>query len=105
MINNVRIYCLLLRLINPREIAISSIQRGEIHLDIMPIWKDLALTKLIKRGILIIEPIRLSSRRDGKFIIYQTISISLVDKSKHQINRKYIKKIYVDKKNFKKSTG
>ena len=105
IINNVRIYCLLLRLINPREIAISSIQRGEMHLDVMLIQKDLALTELIKRGILIIEPIRLSLRRDGKFIIYQTISISLIDKSKHQINRKYIKKRYVDKNNLKKSTG
>ncbi|CAL9765429.1 unnamed protein product, partial [Musa acuminata subsp. burmannicoides] len=39
MINNVMIYCLLLRLINPKEIVISSIQRGEIHLDVMLIQK------------------------------------------------------------------
>nr|YP_010501737.1 hypothetical chloroplast RF19 [Hellenia lacera]UXB60430.1 hypothetical chloroplast RF19 [Hellenia lacera] len=103
MINNIKVYCLLLRLINPREIAISSIERREMHLDVMLIQKDLALTQLIKKGIFIIEPIRLSLRRDGKFIIYQTIGISLVDKSKHQINRKYIKKRFVDKNN--KSTG
>nr|YP_007475677.1 hypothetical chloroplast RF19 [Heliconia collinsiana]AGE92742.1 hypothetical chloroplast RF19 [Heliconia collinsiana] len=100
MMTNITVYCLLLRLINPRKIAISSIQRGEMHLDVMLIQKDLALTELIKKGILIIEPVRLSLRRDGKFIIYQTIGISLVDKSKYQINRKYIKKGYVDKKNF-----
>nr|AZP74261.1 Ycf1 [Astelia pumila] len=100
MINNIKVYCLLLRLINPREIAISSIQRGEMILDVMLIQKDLTLIELIKKGILIIEPIRLSRKRHAKFIIYKTISISLVDKSKHQTNRKCIKKRYVDKKNF-----
>nr|AEX94039.1 hypothetical chloroplast RF19 [Triteleia hyacinthina] len=99
-INNIKVYCLLLRLIDPREIAISSIQRGEIRLDAMLIQKDLPLTELIKRGIFIIEPIRLSIKRDGKYIIYQTISISLVDKNKHQTNGKYIiKKRNADKKN------
>nr|YP_010717673.1 Ycf1 protein [Agave durangensis] len=100
MISNIQVYCLLLRLIDPREIAISSIQRGEMHLDAMLIQKDLTLTELIKRGIFIIEPIRLSMKRDGKYIIYQTISISLVDKNKHQTNGKcIIKNRYVDKKN------
>nr|YP_009248490.1 hypothetical chloroplast RF19 [Eugeissona tristis]AMW66542.1 hypothetical chloroplast RF19 [Eugeissona tristis] len=102
MINNIKVYCLLLRLINPRKITISSIQRGEMHLDVMLIQKDLALTELKKKGILIIEPIRLSIKRDGKFIIYQTLGISLIDKMKHQTNRKCIKKRYVDKKNFDK---
>nr|UIF92395.1 Ycf1 [Hosta capitata]UIF92479.1 Ycf1 [Hosta capitata]UIF92645.1 Ycf1 [Hosta capitata] len=100
MISNIQVYCLLLRLIDPRGIAISSIQRGEMHLDAMLIQKDLTLTELIKRGIFIIEPIRLSMKRDGKYIIYQTISISLVDKNKHQTNGKcIIKNRYVDKKN------
>nr|AEX94028.1 hypothetical chloroplast RF19 [Eriospermum cervicorne] len=101
MINNIKVYCLLLRLIDPREIAISSIQRGEMHLDVMLIQKDLTLTELIKKGIFIIEPIRLSMKKDGKSIIYQTLGISLVDKNKHQTNGKcIIKKGYVDKKNF-----
>nr|QVV24662.1 hypothetical protein RF1 [Agapanthus praecox] len=100
MINNIKVYCLLLRLIDPREIAISSIQRGEMHLDAMLIQKDLTLTELIKEGIFIIEPIRLSMKRNGKYIIYQTIGISLVDKNKHQTNGKcIIKNGYVDKKN------
>nr|AFM83351.1 hypothetical chloroplast RF19 [Kingia australis] len=102
MLDNIKVYCFLLRLINPREIAISSIQRGEMHLDVMLIQKDLALTELIKKGILIIEPIHLSIKRDGKFDIYQTIGISLVNKSKHQTNRKCIKKSHVDKNNFDK---
>nr|QXY00233.1 Ycf1 protein [Nothoscordum bivalve] len=101
MLNNIKVYCLLLRLIDPREIAISSIQRGEMHLDVMLIQKDLTLTELIKKGIFIIEPIRLSMKRDGKYIIYQTIDISLVDKNKHQTDGKFIKKKrYVDKKHF-----
>nr|AEX94017.1 hypothetical chloroplast RF19 [Bowiea volubilis] len=98
MINNIKVYCLLLRLIDPREIAISSIQRGEIHLDAMLIQKDLTLTELIKKGIFIIEPIRLSMKRDGKSIIYQTVGISLIDKNKHQTNGKcIIKNAYVDR--------
>nr|QBC71249.1 hypothetical protein RF1 [Alluaudia procera] len=88
LINNVKVYCLLLRLINPKEITISSIKRGEMSLDIMLIQKNLPLTELIKKGILIIEPIRLSIKGDGQFILYQTIGISLVHKSKHQNNQK-----------------
>nr|YP_010605447.1 Ycf1 [Phragmipedium boissierianum]WAN80607.1 Ycf1 [Phragmipedium boissierianum] len=102
IMNNIRVYCLLLRLINPKEIAISSIQRGEINLDEMLIQKDLVLTELIRKGILIIEPIRLSIRRDGKSIVYQTMDISLVDKKKHQTNRKYTKKRHIEKGGFDK---
>nr|QUB02399.1 hypothetical chloroplast RF19 [Palisota barteri] len=100
--NNIKVYCLLLRLTNPKEIAISSIQRREMCLDVMVIQKDLALIKLKNRGILIIEPIRPSIRKDGKFIIYQTITIgiSLVSKRK---DGKCIK--YVDKQNLDKSIG
>nr|AEX94006.1 hypothetical chloroplast RF19 [Scadoxus cinnabarinus] len=101
MINNIKVYCLLLRLIDPREIAISSIQRGEMRLDVMLIQKDLTLKELIKGGIFIIEPIRLSMKRDREYIIYQTVGISLVDKNKYQTNEKcIIKNGYVDKKIF-----
>nr|YP_010994593.1 hypothetical protein RF1 [Disanthus cercidifolius]WOZ13325.1 hypothetical protein RF1 [Disanthus cercidifolius] len=103
MINNIKVYCLLLRLINPREIAISSIQRGEMSLDIMLIQKDLTLTELIKKGIFIIEPVRLSVKNDGQFIMYQTISLSLVHKNKHQTNQQCGEKRYIDTKNFEKS--
>ncbi|MBY3556115.1 hypothetical protein HGI15_22550, partial [Modestobacter lapidis] len=103
IINNIKVYCLLLRLINPKEIAISSIQREELSLDIMLIQKDLTLTELIKRGILIIEPVRLSVKNDGQFIMYQTISSSLVHNTKYQTNPKCQEKRYVDKKNFDKS--
>nr|YP_010928087.1 Ycf1 protein [Pleurophora saccocarpa]WKK47050.1 Ycf1 protein [Pleurophora saccocarpa] len=98
MINNIKVYCLLLRLINPKEIAISSIQRGEMRLDILMIEKDLTLTELMKKGILIIEPVRLSIKNNGQFLIYQTISISLVHKSKLPINQRYPEKSYIPKK-------
>nr|AKF01505.1 hypothetical chloroplast RF19 [Dypsis decaryi] len=105
MIDNIKIYFHLLRLINPWKMTIFTIQRGEIRLDKLLTHKDLAITELIKRGVLIFEPIRLSIKRDGKFIIYQTLGISLIDKMKHQTNRKCIKKRYVDKKNFDKSVA
>nr|YP_010979495.1 hypothetical chloroplast RF1 [Calanthe mannii]WOC83407.1 hypothetical chloroplast RF1 [Calanthe mannii] len=102
IMKNIGVYCLLLRLINPKEIAISSIQRGEIDLDEMLIQKDLVLAELIRKGIFIIEPICLSIRRDEKSIIYQTMDISLVDNKKHQTNKKYTKKRYIEKRGFEK---
>ena len=99
MINNIKIYCLLLRLINPREVSISSIQRGELSLDILLIQKDFTLTELMKKGILIIEPVRQFIKNEGQFIMYQTIGISLVHKSKDEINQRYRAKNPVDKKN------
>ncbi|KAG4109409.1 hypothetical protein ERO13_1Z049494v2 [Gossypium hirsutum] len=68
------------RLINPNEIVISSIQRGEMNLDILMIQKDLTLRELMKKGILIIDPVRLSVKNDGQFILYQTI---ILTKNKH----------------------
>nr|YP_009726227.1 hypothetical protein RF1 [Dendrobium pseudotenellum]QHR85670.1 hypothetical protein RF1 [Dendrobium pseudotenellum] len=103
IMKNIRIYCLLLRLRNPKEIAISSIQRGEINIDEMLIQKDLVLAELIRKGIFIIEPICLSIQRKGKYIIYQTMDISSVDKKKHQTNKKYTKKRYIEKGGFEKS--
>ena len=60
-----------------------------MSLDILTIQKDVTLTEFIKRGFLIIEPIRPAIKNDGKFIMYQTLGISLVHKSKHQINQRY----------------
>ena len=100
MFENIKVYCLLLRLINPTKITISSIQRREMSLDIMLIQANLPLTDLMKKGVLIIEPIRLSVKDNGQFIMYQTIGISLIHKSKHQTNQRYREQRYVDKKNF-----
>nr|YP_010296971.1 Ycf1 protein [Ceriops zippeliana]UMI33635.1 Ycf1 protein [Ceriops zippeliana] len=99
IINNIKLFCLLLRVMNPREIIISSIQRGEMSLAILMIQKDFTLTKLMKKGILIIEPMGLSVKikNNGHFIIYQTVSILLIHKSKQQINERYRKKSYKNK--------
>nr|QFV18369.1 hypothetical chloroplast RF1 [Dichocarpum sutchuenense] len=103
IIKNVKVYCLLLRLRNPKEIAISSIQRDEMSLDVMLIPKTITLTKLIKKGLLIIEPARLSIKWDGQFIMYQTVAISCVHKSKHQPNRRFQEKRNVEKNSFNES--
>jgi hypothetical protein len=58
-----------------------------MNLDIMR--RRLNLTQLTKKGILIMEPARLSVKNDGQFFMYQIIGISLVHKSKHQSNQRY----------------
>nr|DBA44754.1 TPA_asm: hypothetical protein RF1 [Crucihimalaya lasiocarpa] len=103
ILDNVKVYCLLVRLKNPNEIAISSIERGEMSLDILMIEKNCTFAKLMKKGILIIEPVRLSVQNDGQLIIYRTIGISLVHKNKHKISKRYKKKSYIDKKKIDKS--
>nr|YP_010978281.1 hypothetical chloroplast RF1 [Chrysosplenium wrightii]WOC30020.1 hypothetical chloroplast RF1 [Chrysosplenium wrightii] len=97
MLNNIKVYCFLLRLINPKEIAISSIQRGEMSLDIMLIQNDLTLTELMRKSIFTIEPVRLSVTKDGKFLMYQTISILFVHKIKDKTNQGNQEKRYIDK--------
>nr|YP_009737634.1 Ycf1 [Blastus pauciflorus]QHV41488.1 Ycf1 [Blastus pauciflorus] len=98
--NNIKVYCLLLRLVNPKEIAISSIQGGETSLDILMIQKDFTLRELMKKRILIIEPVRLSLKNDGQFLMYQTLNVSLVHKSEYQLNQSYREKHYIDRNNY-----
>ena len=98
ILNNVKVYCLLVRLKNPNEIVISSIERGEMNLDILMIEKNFTFSKLIKKGILIVEPVRLSVKNDGQLIIYRTVGISLVHKNKQKISKRSKKKSYIDKK-------
>nr|YP_009709288.1 hypothetical chloroplast RF19 [Myrsine sandwicensis]QEW86933.1 hypothetical chloroplast RF19 [Myrsine sandwicensis] len=102
MINNIKVYCLLLRMKNPNKITLSSIQRREMNLDIMLINKNLTFTELRKRGILIIEPLRLSVKKSGQFIMHQTINISLIHKSRHCTNQRYREQRYADKEDFDK---
>nr|QKV48134.1 hypothetical protein RF1 [Risleya atropurpurea] len=102
IMKNIKIYCLLLKLINPKEIIIYSIQRSEINMNEMLIQKNLILTKLIRKGIFLIESIYISIRRDEKYIIYQTMDISLINNKKHQLNKKDTKKIYIEKEYFEK---
>nr|UVW93675.1 Ycf1 [Impatiens balsamina] len=99
-IENIKVYCLLLRLGNLRQITLSSIQRKELNLDTMLIEKNLTLRKLIKKKLFIIEPLRLSGKKNGQVIMYQTITILFVQKRKYQ---GYREQKYVNKGNFDKS--
>nr|APB96635.1 Ycf1 [Caucalis platycarpos] len=103
MINNIKIYCYLLGLRNPRDTTLSSIQRKELNLDIMVIRKKLTPIELNKKGIFFINPIRLSVKNDGYFIIYQTVGISLVHKSKYQTPQRYREQRNINKKKLDKS--
>nr|YP_010639027.1 hypothetical chloroplast RF19 [Saxifraga granulifera]WBQ51924.1 hypothetical chloroplast RF19 [Saxifraga granulifera] len=103
IINNIKVYCLLLRLRSPRKVFISSMQRGEMLFNIMMSHKDVNIPELMKGGGVSIEPVRLSVKTNGQFISYQSISISLVHKNKDRINQRYREKRYVDKNNFDKS--
>nr|UDF85816.1 hypothetical protein RF1 [Pittosporum obcordatum] len=103
MIKNIKVYCFLLRLINPRNLILTYIQKREISLDIMTIQKNLTLRELMKRKVLILEPIRLSLKNDGQFFMYQIIGISLVHKSKYQTNQRYREQRYIDNKKFDES--
>nr|YP_010216284.1 hypothetical protein RF1 [Gentiana zollingeri]UBR43127.1 hypothetical protein RF1 [Gentiana zollingeri] len=89
IINNIKLFCLLIRLLNSRKIVISSIQQREMTLDRLLIQNSLNVVELIKKGILVIEPVRLSVKNDSQFILYQTLCISLVHKSKHKNNQGY----------------
>nr|YP_010036035.1 Ycf1 [Impatiens alpicola]QQQ89347.1 Ycf1 [Impatiens alpicola] len=99
-IENIKVYCLLLRLGNPRQITLSSMQRKELNLDTMLIQKNLTLRNLMRKELFIIEPLRLSVKKNGQVIMYQTIAILFVQKIKYQ---GYREQKYVNKGNFYKS--
>uniref|UniRef100_UPI0031F467E1 hypothetical protein RF1 n=1 Tax=Taxillus caloreas TaxID=2054579 RepID=UPI0031F467E1 len=103
IINNIKVYCFLLRLLNPKEMALSSIRREEMNLNIMLIHNKLTCTKSMKGGILILEPIRLSIKKKRKFIIYQIVRSSCFYKNKHQTNQRKKKRLYI--MNTNKSTA
>nr|QYJ56464.1 hypothetical chloroplast RF19 [Meterostachys sikokianus] len=90
IIQNIKVYCLLLSLRNPRESALSAIQRGTINLDIMP--SHTYVTEWMQRGVFFIEPVRMSIKNSGQFLMYQTIRISLVQKNYYQTNSSYREK-------------
>nr|YP_010637834.1 hypothetical chloroplast RF19 [Saxifraga consanguinea]WBQ50476.1 hypothetical chloroplast RF19 [Saxifraga consanguinea] len=97
--NNMKVYCLLLRLRSANNVFIACLGRGEMLFNIMVSHKDVYIPELVKGGEFCIEPVRLSVKTiktNGKFIRYQSISISLVHKSQDRIN-------HDDKKNFFKS--
>nr|USG98178.1 hypothetical protein RF1 [Urera baccifera] len=97
IINNINVYCLLLRLLNTKEIAIISTQKRELNLGIFLLEENLTLTQLLKKAIVLIEPIRLSIKSAGHFIMHQTLGISLIHNSNHIINQRFQQKGHGDK--------
>ncbi|YP_006460396.1 hypothetical chloroplast RF19 (chloroplast) [Vigna unguiculata] len=110
--NNVKVYCLLIRLKNLRKMTITSIQRGELGLDIMMIQNQKNFTlpglrknknnKFRKKELFVIEPVRLSRKNNKKFFKYKTMGLSLIHKNKHKIDKKYSEKMNVNNKYFDK---
>nr|YP_009769233.1 hypothetical chloroplast RF19 [Clitoria ternatea]QIS99934.1 hypothetical chloroplast RF19 [Clitoria ternatea] len=107
---NVKVYCLLIRLQNIKEIVIASIERGEFDLNIMMIHNqnNFILTDLSKnkdekwKEMLIIEPVRLSRKNNKQFFMYQITGLSLIHKNKGKINQRYAEKRDIDKKKIEK---
>nr|YP_009994474.1 Ycf1 protein [Cuscuta pedicellata]QNP08600.1 Ycf1 protein [Cuscuta pedicellata] len=102
LFQNLQIYCLLLRLIKRKKMMLSWIQREKFNLGIMPQMIEkisvpdpkvsvpdskVSVPEFLKTTGFLIDPLPLSIKPNGKFLMYQTISISLVHKSK-QMNQK-----------------
>nr|YP_010760422.1 Ycf1 protein [Cuscuta nevadensis]WEY30401.1 Ycf1 protein [Cuscuta nevadensis] len=94
---NIKILCLLLRFMNQHELLLASIQRQRLNLHIMPEIgiKQLTLEALQNIGVpeflnekrINFEPFPLSIYKNGKFIMYQLVNISLVNKIKYPTNK------------------
>nr|QJF73477.1 hypothetical chloroplast RF19 [Caragana jubata] len=108
IMNNVKFYCLLIRLKNIKKFLIISIQRGDLSLDTMAIQNhtDFTLTgfkdntELMEKQIFFIEPVRLSRKNYEQFFMYQTTSLPLIHKKKRQIFQRNPEKSGVDKNHY-----
>nr|YP_001430153.1 ycf1 protein [Cuscuta reflexa]A7M9B2.1 RecName: Full=Protein TIC 214; AltName: Full=Translocon at the inner envelope membrane of chloroplasts 214; Short=AtTIC214 [Cuscuta reflexa]CAM98440.1 ycf1 protein [Cuscuta reflexa] len=93
---NIQIYCLLLRLTNRKKMTLSCIQRRKFNLRIMPTMTNLFnVPEFLKMTGLVMDPLPLLIKTNGKFLLYQIVGISLVHKSKHQTNQTYRKRIII----------
>nr|UKO32306.1 hypothetical chloroplast RF19 [Evolvulus alsinoides]UKO32318.1 hypothetical chloroplast RF19 [Evolvulus alsinoides] len=99
---NLQTYCLLLRLIHPRKMTLSCIRRRRLNLSIMPpkIQKNFHVSELAKKMRFFIDSLPLSVKNNGEFLMYQTVGISLVHKSKHQTNQEYRKETIREQNHF-----
>nr|QKW88737.1 Ycf1 protein [Calligonum junceum]QKW88749.1 hypothetical chloroplast RF19 [Calligonum junceum] len=77
------------------------IKKEEFTLDPMLI-RDLNLSKILKEGIFIIEPVRIPVKHNVELIMYQTIRISLVHEIKQKKNQKRYRE-NMDKNHFEES--
>nr|WKN52111.1 hypothetical chloroplast RF1 [Persicaria nepalensis]WKN52122.1 hypothetical chloroplast RF1 [Persicaria nepalensis] len=77
------------------------IKKEELTLDPMLI-RDLNLSKILKEGIFLIEPVRIPVKHNVEFIMYQTIRIFLVHEIKQKKNQKRYRE-NMDKNHFEES--
>nr|YP_009642734.1 hypothetical chloroplast RF1 [Medicago biflora]QCO74221.1 hypothetical chloroplast RF1 [Medicago biflora] len=90
--DNVNLFCLLVRMKNFKKIVISSIKKLDLDIDIMvnSITNDFSYTEcrdtehLKEKLIFFIEPIRLSTKNYEQSLIYQTVKLPLIHKSKRR---------------------
>nr|YP_010273421.1 hypothetical chloroplast RF19 [Argyreia velutina]YP_010273435.1 hypothetical chloroplast RF19 [Argyreia velutina]UKO31829.1 hypothetical chloroplast RF19 [Argyreia velutina]UKO31843.1 hypothetical chloroplast RF19 [Argyreia velutina] len=89
---NVRILSLPRSSINLETMTISCIDRRKLQLNVM--WKskrNLSILKFFKNMRVVMDRLGLSVKNNGQFLMYQTIGISLVHKSKNKTNQQYRK--------------
>lgn len=108
MMDNLNVYCLLVRLKNIKQFVIMSIKKGDLDMETFgrTIRKDTCYTEcrdteeLRDYLMFFIEPIRISIKNYEELFIYQTTSILLSYKNKHKrkIRKRNSEKSHVDQK-------
>jgi len=89
---NVRILALPKSSINLETMTLSCIERRKLQLNVM--WNsksNLSILKFFKNMGVAMDRLGLSVKNNGQFLMYQTIGISLVHKSKNKTNQQYRK--------------
>nr|YP_009486436.1 hypothetical protein RF1 [Barklya syringifolia]AWB12659.1 hypothetical protein RF1 [Barklya syringifolia] len=93
IMSNIKLSGLMLRASkNLREIVLGYLQRRDLNLDVLGAVKNQKNQSVLENGLLVIKPMRLFRKNDGKFIMYQTIGPSLIHKSKHQFHQNQIER-------------
>nr|BDR61542.1 hypothetical protein RF1 [Calystegia soldanella] len=78
--------------INLETVTISCIERRKLKLNVM--WnpkEDSSILEMSKNMRMVMDRVGLSVKNNGQFLMYQTIGISLVHKSKNKTNQQYRK--------------
>lgn len=91
---NIQILCLLLRLRKQNNELLSSIKRQNLNFYIMPeigikeltleVLEDIGVPEFLKEKALNFEPILLSINKHGKFLMYQLVNLSIVNKRQYK---------------------
>ena len=78
--------------INLETVTISCIERRKLKLNVM--WnpkEDSSILEMSKNMRMVMDRVGLSVKNNGQFLMYQTVGISLVHKSKNKTNQQYRK--------------